>query len=510
MVSLRRHFVPNPVPFSGTAFAPPCKLILVLHTRYDAANQLQTGKTSSGTTTYLYDAAGNLQVQRAPGDQRTTSTWDAENRLSRVTLPSGSITTMLYTPDGLRVRRDDANGTAKFVWDGERLLLETGAQDATQVVYTLAPGGFGPLVSQRRSGTSRFYHFDAIDATLGLSGNDQSLTDTYAYEAFGALAASSGSTVNSFRYVGGFGYYYDSALARYYVRARHYDRALARWLSQDPVYSDPNLYRYCGNSPVLHVDPAGLWGRDVHYDMTNQLAALVGISCPKEIAAGAQRPDDPKDPRNPMGLSAILSGLLTNLSSLTPTARAKAIADARRITEEMLKYHFPREPNGQVVGGGPAARALVEEGIKKCDFKLFSEGLHAYQDSFSHVGQPPLGGLGGHDQGVVSLPNLLQGLLNVLRGDSPSMPEINIQLKGILAALSSSTDAVSNRNESFRNMAHGTFVLLERFSLKCKDCLCPESQQKVNPNPGAKRPTRDDLDGWLEQHYPGPDKITPR
>ena len=247
MVSLRRHFVPNPVPFSGTAFAPPCKLFLVLHTRYDAANQLQTGKTSSGTTTYVYDAAGNLQVQRAPGDQRTTSTWDAENRLTRVKLPSGTITTMLYSPDGLRVQKEDSGGTAKFIWDAERLLLETDGSGATQALYTLAPDAFGPLVSQRRGGASRFYHFDAIDSTLGMSGTDQSLTDTYVYEAFGALAASSGSSVNPFRYIGGLGYFYDSALAQYYVRARHYDAVLARWLSQDPVrfFGAVNFYAEC-------------------------------------------------------------------------------------------------------------------------------------------------------------------------------------------------------------------------------------------------------------------------
>ena len=35
--------------------------------------------------------------------------------------------------------------------------------------------------------------------------------------------------------------------------------AAGRWLSQDPLYSDLNLYRYCWNNPVLHVDSKGLW-----------------------------------------------------------------------------------------------------------------------------------------------------------------------------------------------------------------------------------------------------------
>ena len=37
MVSLRRHFVPNPVPSSGTQFSLRSKSPLFLHTRYDVA-----------------------------------------------------------------------------------------------------------------------------------------------------------------------------------------------------------------------------------------------------------------------------------------------------------------------------------------------------------------------------------------------------------------------------------------------------------------------------------------
>ena len=44
MVSLRRHFVPNPVPSSETRFALRSKSPLFLHTRYDAAGE-ETGET---------------------------------------------------------------------------------------------------------------------------------------------------------------------------------------------------------------------------------------------------------------------------------------------------------------------------------------------------------------------------------------------------------------------------------------------------------------------------------
>ncbi|MDZ7620317.1 MAG: RHS repeat-associated core domain-containing protein, partial [Patescibacteria group bacterium] len=43
-----------------------------------------------------------------------------------------------------------------------------------------------------------------------------------------------------------------------YYRNRMYHAELGRFVSRDPMESDPNLYRYCANNPVLLVDPSGL------------------------------------------------------------------------------------------------------------------------------------------------------------------------------------------------------------------------------------------------------------
>ena len=39
---------------------------------------------------------------------------------------------------------------------------------------------------------------------------------------------------------------------------RWYDSITGRWLSKDPIASDLNLYRYCGNDPTTYDDPQGL------------------------------------------------------------------------------------------------------------------------------------------------------------------------------------------------------------------------------------------------------------
>ena len=53
---------------------------------------------------------------------------------------------------------------------------------------------------------------------------------------------------------------YDSDVKLYDYRARWYDPAVGRFLSEEPagLDADPNLYRYCGNSPVVNVHPSGL------------------------------------------------------------------------------------------------------------------------------------------------------------------------------------------------------------------------------------------------------------
>ena len=67
--------------------------------------------------------------------------------------------------------------------------------------------------------------------------------------------------LNPFRYRG---YYYDTETGLYYLQTRYYDPEVGRFISRDSIeYADPesinglNLYAYCGNNPVMNVDPNG-------------------------------------------------------------------------------------------------------------------------------------------------------------------------------------------------------------------------------------------------------------
>jgi RHS repeat-associated protein len=223
---------------------------------YDAANELLTTEDGSGVTTYAYDEAGNLAASVNPSEEATTYSWDYENRLAAVELPSSAISTFTYKSDGLRVQKEDSAGTTKFIWDGQNVLLETDGDGDTVAAYTLAPAGFGMLLAQRRGDTTKFFHFDAMGSTDRLTNAAQAVSDSYIYEAFGKVLASSGSTANPFRYVGRLGYYFDPELERYYLRARWYDYTTGQFLSRDPV-GRSCLYSLSRQNPLGLVDPSG-------------------------------------------------------------------------------------------------------------------------------------------------------------------------------------------------------------------------------------------------------------
>ena len=60
---------------------------------------------------------------------------------------------------------------------------------------------------------------------------------------------------------------------------RWYEAVTSRWLSQDPIAADDNLYRYCGNNPVIYVDPRGL---DI-VGMDQFRLAPPGRRCPRTL-----------------------------------------------------------------------------------------------------------------------------------------------------------------------------------------------------------------------------------
>jgi len=222
---------------------------------YNAGDAV-TGADAGGTlTTYLWDDAGNNTVVNANGSL-TTYTWDGENRLKTIQTAAGTIT-VGYDAGGLRRTRQDASATRKYVWDFQNLLPETDGDGTTVAQYTGALDTYGPIVSQRRSTTSRFYHRSVLGTIETLTGADAATTDTYILDAWGVQHAATGSTTNPFRYIGALGYYTEPDLGLAYVRARWLRPGTGSWLSVDAVEGEQR-YAYVHGLPTMWTDASGL------------------------------------------------------------------------------------------------------------------------------------------------------------------------------------------------------------------------------------------------------------
>ncbi len=116
------------------------------------------------------------------------------------------------------------------------------------------------LISSNREGVKRYFHFDALGSTRALTDSSGNVTDTYEYNVFGVVEASSGTSVNPYRYVGQYGYYDDGAMGSssglLLLGVRYYSPAHGRFWSWDPV-PNLNLYAYVNNSATMWVDPSG-------------------------------------------------------------------------------------------------------------------------------------------------------------------------------------------------------------------------------------------------------------
>lgn len=183
---------------------------------------------------------------------------------------SSNVINYRYNANGLRAYYSDNTGKKRyFIFAGDTLIGEvTGSTPS--VVYTHGATG---LISQRiLTGTpsSYWYHFGPQGETRQLTNSLGAVTDTYLFSAFGSPISASGTTSNSYRYGGKFGYYSEGWGGIILAGQRWYSAPLMRWLTRDPAGypAGPNLYEYAFNRPTFYVDPTGLDAAPKYYPET--------------------------------------------------------------------------------------------------------------------------------------------------------------------------------------------------------------------------------------------------
>jgi RHS repeat-associated protein len=208
---------------------------------------------SDGSFSYTYDNDGRLvkKVQVLTG-ATTRFNWNGRGQLVSIQYPDGTSTTYRYDPLGRRVDMDANGQIRRYGYDGPNIALEYDQSNALAASYVDLPGADHPL-EMVRGGTPYYYLQDANGNVVGLTNSAGTLVASYEYDAFGGLAASTGSVDNPFTFAGR---EYDPKSGLYYDRLRYYDPTTGRFISQDPINS-PNPYLYASGSPPNYVDPSG-------------------------------------------------------------------------------------------------------------------------------------------------------------------------------------------------------------------------------------------------------------
>ena len=116
-----------------------------------------------------------------------------------------------------------------------------------------------------RDGKTSYYLCDRHGNVRALVNEEGTITDSYAYDAYGNLLQAEGETKNDFLYTGE---QYNATIGLYYLRARYMNPTTGTFISMDSYQGntyDPitlHKYLYVGANPVMYVDPTG-YDRDL-------------------------------------------------------------------------------------------------------------------------------------------------------------------------------------------------------------------------------------------------------
>ena len=150
--------------------------------------------------------------------------------------------------------------TTKYSYDitasTPAMISEGPNEGTTTYFYVREPNG---ELIMRKSGTDyKYYHFDELGSTLFLTDANGIQTDKYVYNAWGKVVSSSGSTVNPYRYIGRYGYYYDTETNLYLLGKRYYDADAGVFCQRDAAKDGLSYYAYTSGKVMRAIDP---WGR---------------------------------------------------------------------------------------------------------------------------------------------------------------------------------------------------------------------------------------------------------
>ena len=207
-----------------------------------------------GSEEFAYDNLGNPTTYR-----NMPCEWEKGRQLKSITDGTNTVT-FTYDEFGERISKTAGGITTNYVYENGKLLREITGSEKIDFIY-----GAEGIIGIRIGNENYLYRKNVYGDVTEIYDASGVKVGKYKYTAFGECEVEMNTNgiaeKNPIRYRG---YYYDTETSLYYLKTRYYDPEVGRFMTIDGIeYLDPetinglNLYAYCGNNPVMNIDPEG-------------------------------------------------------------------------------------------------------------------------------------------------------------------------------------------------------------------------------------------------------------
>ncbi len=258
---------------------------------YTANGELNTKTQGGQTTSYSYDALGNLRTVSLPNGTNLEYVIDGRNRRIGKKVNGSPVQGLLYQDQLKPITELDGSGSivSLFIY-----------ADRINVPSYMVKGGQTYRIVSDHLGSPRLIVNTATGAVV----------QRMDYDEFGNVLQDTNPGFQPFGFAGGL---YDQHTKLTRFGARDYDAETGRWTAKDPIRfkgGDTNLYGYVLNDPANFIDPSGEVILGPFIQQVGRVIILLGRlvfggrgaeppNIPPPRPPGIERvvKTDPKDPR---------------------------------------------------------------------------------------------------------------------------------------------------------------------------------------------------------------------